>query len=62
MENGKLVDWHYTSTVGRHILEPADMVDLDPRFHVELDLEWLNDHYEADLMNGHLSYLQTLTR
>lgn len=62
MENGKLVDWHYTSTVCRHILEPADMVDLDPRFHVELDLEWLNDHYEADLMNGHLSYLQTLTR
>lgn len=59
-ENGKLVPWYYIATTGRHILEPADMVDLDSRYGVEVTLKWLNDNYEEDWENGRLSYLQTL--
>ena len=59
-ENGEAVDWYYdTERPGRHILEPADPVDLDPAYTAALQLAWLDENYDDGGYN--LSYLQTLT-
>lgn len=45
MENGKLVDWSYKVTAGRHVLEPAAVKALDSRFIVKMvvsDVDGLN--------------------
>lgn len=61
-ENGKAVPWFYEVTVGRHILEPEDMVPLDEKYTVKLEQMWLTDDYRHEgNMGDHLSYLQTLT-
>ena len=35
MERGELVDWNYTVTSGRHILEPAELVELPEGYSVQ---------------------------
>lgn len=61
-ENGEIVPWFYKATVGRHILEPADMVPLDERYTVQLKMVWLTDDYRQEGNQGrNLCYLQTLT-
>ena len=63
-ENGKLVSWFYEATLGRHILEPADLVPLDDKYTVQLEMVWLTDDYRLvpkGEAGGNLCYLQTLT-
>ena len=61
-EGGKLVSWFYTSSDGRHILEPEDMVKLEKGYTVRLILQWLTDEQKVSQKEGtNLSYLQTLT-
>ena len=58
MERGKLVDWNYEVTAGRHILEPADMVELPEQFEAQIKLYWLK---KSESSTEDLVYLQTLT-
>lgn len=60
-ENGKLVDWFYPVTIGRHILEPEDPVPLDSAYTAQLRLVWMSDTYDVGFDYGNLCYLQTLT-
>ena len=60
-ENGKKVDWFYPVTLGRHILEPEDMVPLDAAYDVRLQLAWMNQNHQVDPNSSdYLCYLQTL--
>lgn len=59
-ENGKLVPFLYKTASGRHILEPADMVDLDSDYDVRLEFKWLNDTGQISCNGTNLAYLQTL--
>ena len=60
-ENGKPVPWFYKSSHGRHILEPRDMVPIDDKYTVNLDMYYLNDDYSFDESRaGNACYLQTL--
>ncbi|WP_455720695.1 leucine-rich repeat protein [Agathobacter sp.] len=58
MERGKLVDWNYEVTAGRHILEPADMVDLPEQYEAQIKLYWIQT---SESVSEDLVYLQTLT-
>lgn len=61
-EGGKLLPWFYTSSEGRHILEPENMVKLEKGYTVRLTLQWLTEEQKVSQAEGkHLSYLQTLT-
>lgn len=60
-EDGVLVPWLYTASGGRHILEPADMVPLDSKYVVKLQLAWMSDDYKVGDEYANLTYLQTLT-
>lgn len=61
-ENGEIVPWFYEITPGRHILEPEDMVPLDDRYTVKLEMVWLTDDYRQEgNLGSNLCYLQTLT-
>lgn len=60
-ENGTPVEWFYTATIGRHILEPLESVPLDEKYTVELGLQWMSDDYEVGDQYVNLCYLQTLT-
>ena len=60
-ENGELVSWYYKAEKGRHILEPADMVKLDPAYTVQLVYQWMSDKYDVGSEYDNLCYLQTLT-
>ncbi len=57
-ERGQLVDWNYEVTEGRHVLEPAEMVDLSEQFEAKLQLYWLKNQQTG---LDDLVYLQTLT-
>ena len=59
-ENGKLVPFLYKTASGRHILEPADFVDLDSDYDVRLEFKWLNNDGQVDYNGSNLAYLQTL--
>lgn len=61
MEDGKLVSWLYTSTEGRHILEPAENVPLSSEYTVQLNVFWMTDDGKIDPSGNSLTYLQTLT-
>lgn len=61
MEDGELVPWLYTASGGRHILEPADMVPIDSKYVVKLELAWMSDDYKVGDEYMNLTYLQTLT-
>ena len=61
MEDGKLVPWLYTSTEGRHILEPAESVPLSSEYTVQLAVYWMTDDGKIDPSGNDLTYLQTLT-
>ncbi len=64
MESGKLADWFYAPDApGRHILQPADLVELDPAYTVSLNMVWMDCAYHIGTGAEHnnLSYLQTLT-
>lgn len=62
MEDGKLVDWFYPVTSGRHILEPADMQSIDEAYIVKLTHIWMSEDYKVDSGDDDkLCYLQTLT-
>lgn len=58
MERGELVDWNYEVTAGRHILEPAGMVDLPAQYDAQIKLYWLENSQTG---SEDLVYLQTLT-
>lgn len=58
MERGSLVDWNYEVTAGRHILEPAEMVDLPEQFEAQMKLYWMQ---VSESVTEDLVYLQTLT-
>lgn len=62
-ENGKPVSWFYPATSGRHILEAAPMVDLNPAYTVVLTYYWMTNDYKVDPVapNTNLCYMQTLT-
>ena len=60
-EDGELVPWLYTASGGRHILEPADMVPVDSKYVVKLELAWMSDDYKVGDEYSNLVYLQTLT-
>lgn len=60
-EKGKMADWFYTVTVGRHILEPEDSVALDPAYTVYLRQVWMSDDMEVGSQYNNLCYLQALT-
>lgn len=60
-EEGELVPWLYTAGGGRHILEPADMVPVDSKYVVKLELAWMSDDYKVSDEYSNLVYLQTLT-
>ena len=60
-ENGKLVPFRYTSTIGRHILEPTDLIDLNEDYYAELKLTWMDAQGNIDPEAvSNLVYLQTL--
>ena len=60
-EHGELVDPMYQITPGRHVLEPAELVDLPAEYNVSLEFKWMNTNYETDKSDStSLSYLQTL--
>lgn len=62
MEHGELVPWFYPIEKGRHVLEPADFVDVPEGFNIALSSYWMDrDTYEVDLIYNTLVYLQTLT-
>lgn len=58
MERGEFVGWNYNVTVGRHILEPAEMIDLPERYKVQIKHFWVADEKTE---SEQLIYLQTLT-
>lgn len=66
-ENGKLVPWFYTvSTPGRHVLEPADLVALNPAYTVMLQYVFIDSSYDVSVSHvsgsgKSFSPLQTLT-
>lgn len=60
-ENGEPVSWFYKAGTGRHILEPADKVKLDPSYTVQLEHQWMSDEYDVGSEYDNLCYLQTLT-
>ena len=60
-EDGKLVDWYYIATVGRHILEPEEPVALDPAYTVQLRQVWMSDTFDVGWQYDNLCYLQALT-
>lgn len=60
-EDGQLLPWYYKATLGRHILEPADMVPLSDAYTVKIVHQWMSDDYEVGFQYDNLSYLQTLT-
>lgn len=60
-ENGELVPWLYTASGGRHILEPADMVPIDSKYVVKLELAWMSEDGKIGDEYTNLVYLQTLT-
>lgn len=61
MEHGELVSWFYPIEKGRHILEPADFVDVPQGFNIALNSYWMNrDTYDVDFMYNTLVYLQTM--
>lgn len=60
-EDGKLVPWFYSATVGRHILEPAQKVPLSDDYIVKLKNQWMSDDYKVGFEYSNLCYLQTLT-
>ena len=61
MEDGTLVPGFYSVTDGRHILEPAEMVDLDSSYVVKVKYVWMSEDYKVDNAYDNLCYLQTLT-
>lgn len=61
MENGEIVSWFYKAGTGRHILEPAEMVKLDPAYTVKVIYQWMSDKYDVGTEYSNLCYLQTLT-
>lgn len=60
-EDGENVPWTYQVTAGRHILEPADLIPLDPMYVVTLKYQWFNEEGRIDPDGYELYYLQTLT-
>ena len=60
-EDGKLVPMIYPVTAGRHILEPADMVDIPDGFQVETRYEWMTADGKVDYAGGTYALLQCLT-
>ena len=60
-EDGNIVPWYYKVGNGRHILEPAELVDLDSAYTVKLVHQWMSDKYELGSEYDNLCYLQTLT-
>ena len=46
---------------GRHILEPADCVELSDDYTVQLKHQWMSKDYEVGWQYDQLVYLQTLT-
>ena len=60
-EKGELQPWFNKVTAGRHILEPADMVQLDDKYIVKLKFFWMNNNGVVDPDGSNLIYLQTLT-
>lgn len=62
MENGKLVPWFYKTETGRHILQPADMVDLPEGYTAGMTWIFLEDgNSSVGTGTSSLCYLQTLT-
>ena len=61
MEDGEIVPWSYQITAGRHILEPADLIPLDPMYVVTLNYQWFGSNGRVDPDGFDLYYLQTLT-
>lgn len=64
-ENGEKIPWSYELTAGRHILEPQDLVPLDPMYIVGIQVGWFgaDDRIVLDILDPDtkLYYLQTLT-
>lgn len=64
-ENGEVIPWSYNLTAGRHILEPQELVPLDPMYIAEIQFGWFgsDDRIATDIMDPDtaLYYLQTLT-
>lgn len=53
--------WSYTTSTGRHILEPADMVPLDSKYIVKKKEKWMTEDLHVDYSAWNLCVLQTLT-
>ena len=60
-ERDSALFWTYTTTAGRHILEPADMVPLDKRYIVKKKDYWMTADLHVDDSAWNLGVLQTLT-
>lgn len=65
MERGTFVDWNYQVKTGRHILEPAETVELDSRYKAQLQYYWLNSDgnivSDEDMSGKYYCVMQTLT-
>ncbi len=63
-EDGEVVSWNYLVAKGRHILEPGELTEIDPRLEVRLKLYWLSHDedgsWQADFSSDNMYYMQTL--
>lgn len=62
-ENGELLPWKYEITAGRHILEPADRIPLDPMYDVRIRYQWFlpDGRVDADMSSMDSQYLPIQT-
>ena len=63
-EDGETVSWDYPVTKGRHILEPGELTEIDPRLDIRLKLYWLScdedGSWQEDFSSDDMYYMQTL--
>ena len=60
MENGKIVPWFYETDIGRHILEPADIINVGEDYELGLIQEFVDYDYNVNESAKNYCYLQAL--
>lgn len=64
LEDGEPIGFDYTVTKGRHILEPGELTEIDPKLEVRLKLYRLSrgedDSWQEDVDSDDMYFMQTL--